>query len=165
VAQGLAASVAAPIGGGAPQDEAGLGACTDGLVKQPPMDGNRPLAPAIKVGQRRCCGMDGTWQTPAATVCWNCRVEQTPPPPAAKPATGQHQIQRCRSSGTKNAPRALEAKPVVVARPLLCEPGRRRRRREIQWLSRQQRQRRGSCCANPMFRRTRHRFQRTRPSP
>jgi hypothetical protein len=123
-AQRLAASVAAaPIGGEAPRDEVGLGACTGGLVKQPPMDGDRPLAPVIEVGQRRRCGTDGTRQAPAAPVCWNCGVEQTPPPPAAKPATGQHQIQRCRPSETKNAPRAREAKSAAAAGPpLLCEP-------------------------------------------
>jgi hypothetical protein len=121
-AQRLAASVAAPIGGGAPRGEVGLGACTGELVKQPPLDGDRLLAPAIEVGQRRRCGTDGTRQAPAAPVRWNCGVEQTPPPPAAKPATGQHQTQRCRPSGTKNSPRAPEAKPAAAAGPLLCEP-------------------------------------------
>ncbi|GJN20783.1 hypothetical protein PR202_gb08202 [Eleusine coracana subsp. coracana] len=101
-AQRLAASAAAPIAGGAPRDEVGLGVSAGELVKRPPLD--------RAVGKRRC-GAKGTPPAPAPAasggqrLCWNCGAEQTSP----APATGQ---QRCWNIGKEETtPRTSATKP------------------------------------------------------
>ncbi|TVU30458.1 hypothetical protein EJB05_22083, partial [Eragrostis curvula] len=121
-AQTLAAAAAAAVTGGAPGGESQmeLGVSSGGLIRRPPV--NLPLTPAPVAGHRRC-GTEVTLQTPVAPgqrVCWNCGADQTPPVPAAKPATGQQQ--QCRPSGMENKPESAAAKPAAATRQPGCGP-------------------------------------------